>query len=249
MPLARRFESLAALRARPRRLLAVFPHPDDEAYGCAGALARYGGRQDTATVLLCLTRGEASALGRERGLTRGEVGALRERRLEQVAELVALDALLVPGLPDGRLAHLPLATVDAPVREVLGAFAPQVVIGHDARGVNGHADHIAAHWAVRRALAGAARRRFAMLAYTDEVCEAARPRLLFPTPAEEIDATLELGEAEIDAKEACLRVHEALVTLRPGGAAPLHLRPAVEHYDFLGEDHAPPLAGLFDDLA
>jgi LmbE family N-acetylglucosaminyl deacetylase len=249
MPLLRQVEELEALRDRPRRLLAVFPHPDDEAYGCAGALARHGADPDAATVLLCLTRGEASTMGRERGLGPDEVGALREGRLERVAAIVGLDALIVPGLPDGRLARIPLDASDAPIRAVLDAFRPQVVVGHDPRGVNGHPDHIAAHWAVRRALADAAPARFAMIAYAAEVCEAAKPRLLFPTTADEIDVTVDLTESETDAKEACLRVHEALVTLRPDGAAPLHLRPAVEHYDLLGEDHVPALADLFAHLA
>ena len=56
---------LESLRGRPRRLLAVFPHPDDEAYGAAGALARAGRDPGAAAVLLCLTRGEASSMGRE----------------------------------------------------------------------------------------------------------------------------------------------------------------------------------------
>lgn len=246
MTLVRTADALASLRARPRRLLAVLAHPDDEAYGCAGALARAGTDPDAAAVLLCLTRGEASSMGPARGLTPAEVGALRERRLVAVAAHLGLDGLLVPGLPDGRLDRLPLAAVDAPVRAALEAFDPQVVITADARGVNGHRDHIAAHWAVRRALADAPARRLALLAYPPDVCEAAKPRLLFPTRDAEIDAVLALDAHEIDAKEASLREHEALVTLRPEAAGnDLVVRPPVERYDLLGEEHNPPLDDLF----
>ncbi|MDF1700369.1 MAG: PIG-L family deacetylase [Planctomycetota bacterium] len=250
MTLARTMDELAGLRAASRRVLAVLAHPDDEAYGCAGALARAGADPDAAAVLLCLTRGEASSMGPARGLTPTEVGRLREGRLVAVAEHLHLAGLLVPGLPDGRLDRLALDEVDAPVRAAIAAFDPHVVITADARGVNGHRDHIAAHWAVRRALAAAPPRRLAMLAYPPEVCEAAKPRLLFATPEQEIDAVVHLAPAEIDAKEAALQTHEALVTLNAEGAQEgLVVRPPVERYDLLGEAHAPPLEDLFAGLS
>lgn len=239
---------LTALREKPRRLLAVLAHPDDEAYGCAGAFARAAADPDAATVLLCLTRGEASSLGPQRGLSADEVGDLREARLEEVARILDLDGLIIATLPDGRVARLPLEEAAAPIRAVLESFDPQVVITGDARGVNAHPDHIAAHWAVRHALVGAPKVRLAMLAYTQETREASLPRLLFATAEEEIDATLKLTASEVDAKEACLRVHEALVTLREDGPPELMRRPALEHYDFLGEPQPERLADLFHGL-
>ncbi|MHC4858545.1 MAG: PIG-L deacetylase family protein, partial [Planctomycetota bacterium] len=222
--------------------------PDDEAYGCAGALARAGADPDAAAVLLTLTRGEASSVGSERGLSPKEIGDLRAGRLEEVARITGLDHLIVESFPDGRLARSSVVEVSGRIREVVRALRPQVVIGHDPRGVNGHADHIAAHWCLRDALRGEAGVRFAMITYPPEVAEAAKPRLLFATPPEEMDAILDLSEAEIEAKEACLRVHEAIVTLLPDGAAPLVTRPPREHYDFLGEDLAEPLDDLFGGI-
>ncbi len=252
-PLIRDVAGLARLRTRQRRLLAVFPHPDDEAYGCAGALAREGAREDGAAALLCLTRGEASTVYAARGLNRAQIGAMREERLEQVAAITGMDGLLVPGLPDGRLAREPLDAVAAVVREAVEAMRPQVVIIHCPRGVNGHADHIATHWAVRRALeslggAGLGGARLAMLVYPREVSEALAPRLLFWAPDEEIDVVLDLSREEADAKERSLRVHEALVTLVDGGDPGLLKRPPVERYDLLGEDLAEPAADLFTGI-
>ena len=72
----------------------------------------------------------------------------------EVAARASLDGLVVGDLPDGRVARLPLAEAAARVRAVIEALDPQVVITGDPRGVNGHPDHIAAHWLVRAALDG-----------------------------------------------------------------------------------------------
>jgi LmbE family N-acetylglucosaminyl deacetylase len=238
-------EGLTALRERARRLLVVLPHPDDESYGCAGTLARLGADPDAATVFLCLTRGEASSMGPQRGMSRDEVAALRARRLEEVAAVVDLDGLLIADLPDGGMARRPLDELTAPIRAALESFRPGVVIGHDPRGVNAHPDHIASHWALRDALRDRKDVRFAMLAYPADLCEAVKPRLLFPTPEDEIDVAIHLTDEETEKKERCLRIHEALVTLLPDGEPGLLHRPPIERYDLFGEELEPPADDLF----
>ncbi len=232
-----------------RRLLAVFAHPDDESYGCAGLLARVGAAGGAAA-LHCLTRGEASSMARARGISPAAVGALRAGRLERVAELCGLTELHVDDLPDGGLAREPLALVAARVGAVIDAFAPTVVVTHCARGVNGHLDHVAAHWAVRRALEDRSGVRLALVAYRPEACAAAKPRLLFPTREDEIDVTVHLDAREIAIKEACLRVHEAIATLDPARAAETgwFLRPPVEEFDLLGTSFHPPVEDVFAGL-
>ena len=238
---------LEGLKDRARRLLVVMPHPDDEAYGCAGALFGLSKDPDAATALMTLTDGEASTvLGKDR--TREEVAALRRDRLAQVQSLVGLDALLLPGLPDGRLSRLKLSELAAPIIEALRAFGPQVVVVQDARGVNAHPDHIACHWAVRYAIEQVPVPRLAMLGYLQEACDAAKPRLLLPTREDEIDVVLHLDEDATRAKEAALRVHDGLVTLMDDGPQGCFRRPPIERYDLLGEDFAPPLDDLFAQL-
>lgn len=241
-------EDLFRLRDRPRRLLAVFPHPDDESYGPAGTLYR-AKRNGAATAVYCMTRGEASMMGAVRGMTRDEVAELREQRMREVADTLKLDALLMGGFPDANMARSDLGAMSAALAAILEAFRPQVVISHDPRGVNAHADHIATHWSLRHALLAHPEIRLAMVAYPPEVAESIKPRLLFPTPEEEIDAILHLDEEELQAKERCLRIHEALVTLVDDADAALIRRPPVERYDFLGEDFTPPVDDLFAGIA
>jgi LmbE family N-acetylglucosaminyl deacetylase len=188
-------------------------------------------------------------MGHDRGLTREAVGDLREERLVQVSRLLQLDALLVRTLPDGEMARLPLDEVAAAIGDAVDELRPQVIIGHDPRGVNAHPDHIATHWAIRHTLLGRRGIRFAMLAYSPSTAEAAKPRLLFPTPDEEIDAVVHLSEEEANAKEAALRIHEAMITLRSDGDPDLIRRPPVERYDFLAESMPEPVGDLFAGLA
>ena len=66
---------------RPKRMLAIFAHPDDESFGAGGTLAKYA-HQDVQVVLLCLTRGEAGIPG----VKPEEAGDIRMRELRQAAE-------------------------------------------------------------------------------------------------------------------------------------------------------------------
>lgn len=245
MPRSLDLAPLHALRDHPHRLLAVFPHPDDESYGCAGALKRAAADPDVATVLLCLTDGEATSVFDDEGLDRETIAIRRTARMERVVELTRIDALLMPGLPDGSLARLALSALLEPIRDVITVFDPTVVIGHDARGVNGHADHIATHWALRMALEGRETTRFAQVCYGPDVAASAQPRLLFSTPEAQIDCRLALEQVEIEVKEQCLRVHEAHISLVDETGADRVLRPPVECFDFWGETHQPPLDDLF----
>jgi LmbE family N-acetylglucosaminyl deacetylase len=239
---------VSSLRKQPRRLLAVFPHPDDEAYGCAGALWRACQDSETAVSLLTLTDGEASTVLARTGSSREEIAALRRGRMQAVAETLGLDELHLPGLPDGRLARLDLDELAAPIRAAMDALEPQVVIAHDARGVNGHADHIATHFAVRIALREHPKVRLAMVAYPQALVESMQPRLMFATKDEEIDAELTLDPEARAAKERCLRIHDALITLVEDGPENALRRPPIEYYDFLGESFPQRRRGLFEDL-
>ena len=49
---------------KPKRMLVVLAHPDDESFAAGGMLAKYA-HQDVQIVLLCATRGEAGIPGAE----------------------------------------------------------------------------------------------------------------------------------------------------------------------------------------
>jgi len=188
-------------------------------------------------VLLVLTSGEAASIGRERGIAPTELAVLREKRLHRVTEWLQLDQLLLARLPDGELASLPLGVLSASIRSVLEEFKPQVVLGHDARGVNAHPDHIATHWAMRCALQDSSVLRFAQVVHGEVQAPRAAPRLLFSTPSERIHCEIRLSPAETEVKERCLLEHEAIVTTDRLRAEQENLlwREPLEQWQFFGE--------------
>lgn len=133
-------------------LAAVFAHPDDESFGCAGALAlaHDAGR---VTRLLVATRGEA---GLPEGAEANEsFGDVRERELVTAAQVIGLDEVtILEGYADGALADAPFAQLVDDVASWLATRRPDAVITFGSHGVTGHPDHVvigsAVRWAVER---------------------------------------------------------------------------------------------------
>jgi len=246
-------DGLEGLRSRSRRLLAVFPHPDDESYGLAGTLAKFGDDPDAAAVVMTLTRGEAAKAGLAEGLTQAEQGERRSERMRRVAEICGLDALLLRDWPDGGMAHVDPRPIERDVAAVIEAFRPQVVVTFGARGINAHADHIATHWIVKRMVLEARDRsngevaaRLATMTVPQSFSDGI-DRLLFARPDDAIDAVLDVS-AWAEQKEACLRVHDAYVTMADADGK--HARPPRETMMIWGETPVtPPLTDLFERLS
>ncbi len=139
----------------PGGLAAVLAHPDDESFGCAGALA-VAHDEGRTTRLLVITRGEAGTT--DENADPGAVGDLRESELICAARTIGLDEVsLLDGYPDGGVADEPFERLVDEIAAWLADRRPQAVITFGPHGVTGHPDHIvvgsATRWAIER-LAG-----------------------------------------------------------------------------------------------
>ena len=135
----------------PGGLAAVLAHPDDESFGCGGALALAHDSGAT-TRLLVVTRGEA---GSPDGIPDPAVGDQREAELICAARSLGLDEVsLLDGYPDGGVADQPFEQLVEEIAAWLADRRPAAVITFGAHGVTGHPDHIAVgnatRWAVER---------------------------------------------------------------------------------------------------
>jgi len=135
----------------PSGLAAVLAHPDDESFGCAGALALAHDAGAT-TRLLVVTRGEA---GSSDGTSDPAVGDQREAELICAARAIGLDEVsLLDGYADGGVADQPFDRLVEEIAAWLADRRPAAVITFGPHGVTGHPDHIvvgnATRWAVER---------------------------------------------------------------------------------------------------
>ena len=129
--------------------LYVFPHPDDESFGPAPAIARQV-REGHDVSLLTLTKGGATHVRHELGKTVEEMGAIREQEMQCVAETLGLD-LTVLDFPDGELASLDPRQIEKVVERKIQAVQPDVLVTYAAFGNSGHPDHLVTHAVVKRA--------------------------------------------------------------------------------------------------
>lgn len=142
------------------RLLAVFPHPDDETLGMGPTLAKYSA-EGVETHLLCATRGERGwfdSEGPNPGLK--EVGRIREEELRCAAESLGLYEVAFLDYLDGEVDQAKPEEIIGKIVLHIRRIKPQVVVTFSPDGIYGHPDHIALSQFTTGALVCAADRNF-----------------------------------------------------------------------------------------
>lgn len=146
----------------PKKILAIFPHPDDETM-VAGILSKCGESKECKVILLCLTHGEKGTIEnvlklKEEGIisstgqakkTRGiplggkELAQKREEELKKAAQIMQVSRLEILDYPDGGLESTPRNQLLEVVVEAIRKYQPSVIITYDDLvGLYGHKDHI-----------------------------------------------------------------------------------------------------------
>ena len=141
-------------------LLAVFAHPDDEAYGTSGALLECAER-GVRIHLLCLTAGDAGEISDPALATPETLGEVRKDELREACRRLGIAPPVVLDFPDGGLVNTDEGELIRVVVAEIRRRRPQTVITFDANGGYGHPDHIVAHRVTVAAFARAADPSFA----------------------------------------------------------------------------------------
>jgi len=121
---------------KPKRMLVILAHPDDESFAAGGMLAKYA-HQDVQIILLCATRGEAGIPG----INPEEAGAIRERELRKAAQHLGIEVYFL-GYQDGGLANTPPEILSETIACWIDLVQPQVILTFGPEGVSGHPDHV-----------------------------------------------------------------------------------------------------------
>jgi len=141
--------------------MAVHAHPDDEATGTGGVLARYAAEGIRTVLVTCTDGGCGDAPD---GVKPGEPGhdpaavaALRREELEASCRVLKVGSLELLDYADsgmmgwpqneapGAFWNTPVEEAAARLAELMRCYQPDVVVTYDENGFYGHPDHIQAH--------------------------------------------------------------------------------------------------------
>ena len=119
-----------------KKLLAVFPHPDDESF-CVGGLFQLAQDNDIKTTLITLTKGERG----NNSLGGGNLKNIRTKELELAAEILGIDELLSWDFPDLNLKDTKKLWSEK-LKNEIDQLKPDIIVTFDHSGITGHPDHI-----------------------------------------------------------------------------------------------------------
>lgn len=134
------------------RIMAIFAHPDDEAFACGGTLAAYAGAGAEVT-LICATRGEAGKIT-DPNMTVEDLGQQREAELRGACKVLGIaEPIFLDYHDSGRFERTrtddPLALMNVKVFDIesrllphIEQHRPHVIITFDPHGGYGHIDHL-----------------------------------------------------------------------------------------------------------
>lgn len=130
------------MSTKPRKLLAVFAHPDDESFICGGTLAKYAG-EGVEITLVSATRGE---MGRRMGnppyLNRETIAGARELELREACECLGIKHLQFFDIRDKTVEFADPDQLADRIAGLIQEVDPDVILTfHEKWG--GHPDHCA----------------------------------------------------------------------------------------------------------
>lgn len=119
-------------------VVAVFAHPDDEAFGPGGTLTKFTKERDV--YIICVTDGAA---GENSGDQTRPLAELRKEELLASSKLLGIKDVIFLGYKDGELSNNLYHDVSEKITVELEKLQPEILLTYENRGVSGHLDHIA----------------------------------------------------------------------------------------------------------
>jgi LmbE family N-acetylglucosaminyl deacetylase len=146
---------------RPLTLMAVHAHPDDEATGTGGILARYAAEGIRTVLAVCTDGAQGDGPGGIKPGTPGHdphaVAEMRRAELEASCAALKVSDVELLGYADsgmmgwpsndasGSFWRTPVADAAERLAALMERYQPDVVVTYDENGFYGHPDHIQAH--------------------------------------------------------------------------------------------------------
>jgi LmbE family N-acetylglucosaminyl deacetylase len=122
-------------------LLLILAHPDDEAFGHGGTIARYH-HEGVTIALLMATRGEHGTSSHPSIATPEMLGQVREQETREAAALLGIDEVAFLGLKDGAVSEVGFEHLAGLIETHMRRIDPDVVITFGPHGITQHPDHV-----------------------------------------------------------------------------------------------------------
>src|SRR3989344_5880847 len=103
------------------KLVCVFAHPDDEAFGPGGTIAKYS--QTHNVYILCATKGEAGNLKHKQNIAN-----IREQELLESARILGVQEVKFLGFIDGKLSNSNYHALAGKIKSYLEKIRPEILL-------------------------------------------------------------------------------------------------------------------------
>ncbi len=234
-----------------KRVLYIFPHPDDESFGPAPAMAaqRRGGHE---VFLLTLTRGEATGQRFKLGVDKKEMGEIRLKEMKCVEKVLDLSGMTVLDFPDNNLKGLNPIDIEESIENHIQSLKPEVLVTYAVHGVSGFHDHLVSHAVVKRVYCKLKKMnssypsRLALFTRMGEVDTTGKFRLEASTD-EEIDCITECNDSDMDKFHKALDCYETYQEIIEKSGVRNVVTPKVP-FEFFQEKYDPAVNDIFYGL-
>lgn len=120
-----------------RAIVCIFAHPDDEAFGPGGTIAKLAKEHDV--YILCATKGQK---GKNSTGESKKLGEVRAKELIASSRVLGVKKVYFLGFKDGTLNNNLYHSLAGKIEEKLKVLRPELLITFDEKGASGHIDHI-----------------------------------------------------------------------------------------------------------
>jgi LmbE family N-acetylglucosaminyl deacetylase len=233
------------------KILYIFPHPDDESFGPAGAMfnQRKHGHE---VYLLTLTKGGATKQRYKFGYSIEQMDEVRYREMLDVEKVLNLSGMTVLDMPDSGLKELDPRIIEEAVRKEIEKVQPNVVVTYAVHGISGFHDHLISHATVKRVYCELNEnshylKRLAFYTISEEDAKKVTYFHLNGSKDEEIDCTVLIDDEDIQKMSYALDCYKSYEdTIENSGIKKLYTNKT--YFEIFKESHNPKLNDLFDKL-
>jgi len=217
-------------------LLAIFAHPDDEAFRCGGTLALLALR-GVQVHILTFTRGQAGSCGQPPICTQEELGTVRTNELYCSCQALGLETPQVLDYKDGTLAEVSQEEGISQILAHIYTIRPQVLLTWPLHGLSGHPDHQAvSRWtleAFQQSVMSGYDELTSLyyLAFPSSLAEKLGMNRLHTIPDSEITISVNI-ESVWEEKMAAIHCHRTQL-----GETPILTASQEKQWLFLGKEH------------